>query len=154
MRAETDDGCSCPRCHDHIPEEFYCRNCGYVPDWRQRAYRHEAGGFMADGIGLQPGGSASIADSSERTVFHAKGCSLTLRRFPRCLVLLVRPLPPVRHVAAVEAVKLLGNVVVTSWAATSIVRFGFHCPPSFQICFACAERRIDNGNIAYNRPAR
>jgi len=41
--AETDDGCSCPRCHDHIPEEFYCRNCGYVPDWRQRAYEeHEA----------------------------------------------------------------------------------------------------------------
>ncbi|HEX9265028.1 MAG TPA: hypothetical protein VF977_11715 [Candidatus Binatia bacterium] len=37
MKAETDDGCSCPRCHDHIPEEFYCRNCGYVPDWRQRA---------------------------------------------------------------------------------------------------------------------
>ena len=29
--------------HDHIPEEFYCRNCGYVPDWRQRAYEeHEA----------------------------------------------------------------------------------------------------------------
>jgi hypothetical protein len=43
MKAETDDGCSCPRCHDHIPEEFYCRNCGYVPDWRQRAYEeHEA----------------------------------------------------------------------------------------------------------------
>ena len=41
--AEADDGCSCPRCHDHIPEEFYCRNCGYVPDWRQRAYEeHEA----------------------------------------------------------------------------------------------------------------
>jgi hypothetical protein len=38
MKAETDDGCSCPRCYDHIPEEFYCRNCGYVPDWRQRAY--------------------------------------------------------------------------------------------------------------------
>jgi len=68
--------------------------------------------------------SASIADSSERTVFHAKGCSLTLRRFPRCLVLLVRPLPPVRHVAAVAAVELLGNVVVTSWAATPFVRFG------------------------------
>jgi len=43
MKAETDDGCSCPRCHDHIPEEFYCRTCGYVPDWRQRAYEeHEA----------------------------------------------------------------------------------------------------------------
>jgi len=38
MKAEQDDGCRCPRCHDHIPEQFYCRNCGYVPDWRQRAY--------------------------------------------------------------------------------------------------------------------
>jgi len=38
MTAEKDDGCRCPRCHDHIPEQFYCRNCGYVPDWRQKAY--------------------------------------------------------------------------------------------------------------------
>ena len=30
MKAEKDDGCRCPRCHDHIPEQFYCRNCGYV----------------------------------------------------------------------------------------------------------------------------
>ena len=51
----------------------------------------------------------------------------TLRRFPACLGLLVRPLPPGRHVAAVAAVELLGNVVVTSWAPTPIVLFGFHC---------------------------
>lgn len=38
MEAEKDDGCMCPRCHDRIPEQFYCRTCGYVPDWRQRAY--------------------------------------------------------------------------------------------------------------------
>jgi hypothetical protein len=38
MKAEKDDGCTCPRCHDHIPEQFYCCNCGYVPDWRQRAH--------------------------------------------------------------------------------------------------------------------
>jgi len=35
MKAETDDGCSCPVCHDPIPEQFYCRHCGYVPDWRR-----------------------------------------------------------------------------------------------------------------------
>jgi hypothetical protein len=35
MKAEKDDGCSCPQCHDPIPEQFYCRYCGYVPDWRQ-----------------------------------------------------------------------------------------------------------------------
>ena len=72
-----------------------------------------------------------------------------LRRFPRRLVLLVRPLPPVRHVAAVAAVELLGNVVVTSWAATPFVRFGFHVPPSFQICFACVIRshHCEVGNL-------
>jgi hypothetical protein len=53
-----------------------------------------------------------------------------LRRFSR-LVLLVRPLPPVRNVAAVAAVELLGNVVVTSWAATPFVGFGFHVRPHF-----------------------
>ena len=35
MKAGKDDGCTCPRCDDHIPEQFYCRDCGYVPDWRQ-----------------------------------------------------------------------------------------------------------------------
>jgi hypothetical protein len=35
MKAEKDDRCSCPQCQDHIPEQFYCRHCGYVPDWRQ-----------------------------------------------------------------------------------------------------------------------
>jgi hypothetical protein len=35
MKAEKDDGCECPRCDDRIPEQFYCRECGYVPDWRQ-----------------------------------------------------------------------------------------------------------------------
>ena len=55
-----------------------------------------------------------------------------LRRFFRRLVLLVRPLPPVRHVATVAAVELLGNVVVTSWAATPIVGFGFMSGPHFK----------------------
>jgi hypothetical protein len=35
MKAEKDNGYKCPRCDDHIPEQFYCRKCGYVPDWRQ-----------------------------------------------------------------------------------------------------------------------
>ena len=35
MKAEMDDGCTCPRCHDQIPAQFYCRTCGYLPDWRQ-----------------------------------------------------------------------------------------------------------------------
>lgn len=68
-----------------------------------------------------------------------------LRRFPRHLVLLVGPLPPVRHVAAAATVELLGNVIVTSWAATPIVRFGFHASPSFQICFACVIRSYHCG---------
>jgi anaerobic ribonucleoside-triphosphate reductase len=37
MEAEKGDGCMCPRCNDRIPEEFYCRTCGYLPDWRQMA---------------------------------------------------------------------------------------------------------------------
>ena len=37
MKAEKDDGCMCPRCQDHIPKQFYCRHCGYVPNWRQMA---------------------------------------------------------------------------------------------------------------------
>src|SRR6266576_162704 len=58
-----------------------------------------------------------------------------LGRFLACLGLLVRPLSPGRHVAAVAAVELLGNVVVTSWAPTPIVLFGFHLSrPHFQIC--------------------
>ena len=35
MKAEKDDGYKCPRCDGHIPEQFYCCDCGYVPDWRQ-----------------------------------------------------------------------------------------------------------------------
>jgi hypothetical protein len=35
MRDVKDDICSCPVCHDPIPEQFYCRHCGYVPDWRR-----------------------------------------------------------------------------------------------------------------------
>ena len=37
MEVEKDDGCMCPRCYDRIPEQFYCRTCGYLPDWRQMA---------------------------------------------------------------------------------------------------------------------
>jgi hypothetical protein len=35
MDIENNDGCKCPRCHDHIPDQFYCLKCGYVPNWRQ-----------------------------------------------------------------------------------------------------------------------
>jgi hypothetical protein len=35
MEAEKDNGCRCPRCDGRIPEQFYCPDCGYVPDWRQ-----------------------------------------------------------------------------------------------------------------------
>ena len=41
MKAEKDDGCSCPRCQDHIPEQFTaataatCRSGG-----RARSMRH------------------------------------------------------------------------------------------------------------------
>lgn len=35
MKVEKDGGYKCPRCDDRIPEQFYCLNCGYVPDWRQ-----------------------------------------------------------------------------------------------------------------------
>jgi hypothetical protein len=38
LQAKKDDGCMCPRCHDRIPEQFYCRGCGYVPDWRQMTH--------------------------------------------------------------------------------------------------------------------
>jgi len=44
-------------------------------------------------------------------------------------------LPPVRHVAAVAAVELLRNVVVTSWALIPIVLLRFHCFVfSFKFC--------------------
>ena len=42
MEAEKHDGCMCPRCNDRISEEFYCRTCGYLPDWRQMADKYEA----------------------------------------------------------------------------------------------------------------
>ena len=43
IQARKDDGCLCPQCHDRIPEQFYCRSCGYVPNWRQMAQDdHEA----------------------------------------------------------------------------------------------------------------
>ena len=38
MKAETDDVAA----HDvttTFREEFYCRNCGYVPDWRPEGVR-------------------------------------------------------------------------------------------------------------------
>jgi hypothetical protein len=35
MKTEKNDGYSCPVCDDAIPEQFYCRQCGYVPDWRR-----------------------------------------------------------------------------------------------------------------------
>lgn len=42
LQATKDDGCMCPQCNDRIPEQFYCRRCGYVPNWRQRAHdEHE-----------------------------------------------------------------------------------------------------------------
>ena len=40
MKAEMDDGCTCPRCNDHIAVEFYCRQCGYVPNWRKMESEH------------------------------------------------------------------------------------------------------------------
>ncbi len=38
MKVETEGECMCPRCDNCIPEQFYCLNCGYVPNWRQRAH--------------------------------------------------------------------------------------------------------------------
>jgi hypothetical protein len=52
--------------------------------------------------------------------------SLRLRRFPACLILPGRTLPPVRQVATGAAIELLRNAVVTSWAHTPIVLFSFH----------------------------
>jgi hypothetical protein len=37
LQAKENDGYMCPRCHDRIPDQFYCRGCGYVPNWRQMA---------------------------------------------------------------------------------------------------------------------
>jgi len=47
-------------------------------------------------------------------------------RFPGSLVLLGFPLSPIGQVAAGTAIELRRNVVVTSWAGTAIVCFGFH----------------------------
>jgi len=38
LEGKKDNGCICPRCHDRIPEQFYCRGCGYVPNWRQSVH--------------------------------------------------------------------------------------------------------------------
>ena len=35
MKVEKDGGYKCPRCDDRVPEQFYCLNCGYVPNWLQ-----------------------------------------------------------------------------------------------------------------------
>jgi hypothetical protein len=32
---QRSNGCKCPRCDDRIPDQFYCRECGYFPDWRR-----------------------------------------------------------------------------------------------------------------------
>jgi hypothetical protein len=71
--------------------------------------------------------------TKRRTYFSCVFAQSRLRRFLACLV---HALPPVRHVAAVAAVELPRNVVVTSWAPTPIVvLFGFHCLARLlQIC--------------------
>jgi hypothetical protein len=58
--------------------------------------------------------------------FDARGTTLRLRGFPSNRIFTGFDLPPVRQVAAGAAVELRRNVVVTSWARTPIVRFGFH----------------------------
>ena len=78
--------------------------------------------------------------------------SARLRRFPACLLLLVRP--PVRHIAAVAAVELLGNVFLTSWAPTSIVLFGFHCLAlTFNVCLRYRSHPCEVGNLDRLRPS-
>jgi hypothetical protein len=62
MKAEKDDGYKCPRCDDHIPEQFYCRNCGYVPDWRQiETYK------TPQGSGITHGAEMSYLNSTAMT---------------------------------------------------------------------------------------
>jgi hypothetical protein len=62
------------------------------------------------------------------THYEARRFSLSLCSplcsFPVCLVRLY--LSPVGYIAAVAAVELLGNAVVTSGTPTPIVLFGFH----------------------------
>src|SRR5215471_9387952 len=54
------------------------------------------------------------------------GC---LSRFSAaCIIFIMDTLPPIRHVAATSAVKLLRNVVVTPWAHASISLFAFEYP--------------------------
>ena len=74
-----------------------------------------------------------------------------LRRFPACLMLLVRP--PVRHIAAVAAVELLGNVVLTSGATTPIFLFGFHCLALVSNLFAdvIGRHHCEVGNLGNHR---
>jgi hypothetical protein len=66
-------------------------------------------------------------------IFSLRLCS-RLRRFPVCLVQL--NLPPVRHVAAVAAVELLGNAVVTSWAPIPSSFPAFIVSPSLSNLFS------------------
>jgi len=68
-------------------------------------------------------------------------------------MLLVRP--PVRHVAAVAAVELLGNVILTSWATTPIVLFGFHCLAlTFKfVCLRYRSHPCEVGNLDSLRPS-
>ena len=51
--------------------------------------------------------------------------TMRLRRFSARIIFIMEGLPPIRHVAATSAVKLLRNVVVTPWAYASISLFAF-----------------------------
>jgi hypothetical protein len=45
--------------------------------------------------------------------------------FRASIIFIMDTLPPIRHVTATSAVKLLRNAVVTSWAHASIILFAF-----------------------------
>lgn len=78
------------------------------------------------------------AAPQEAHMFSVRLCP-RLRRFPVDLGHL-NP-PPVRHVATVAAVELLGNAVVTSWAPAPIVLLRFHCF-GFSFNFACVQSAV------------
>ena len=99
MKAETDDGCSCPRCLDHIPEEFYCRTCGYVPNWRQRAYEeHQAwrerrmleepcsplGAMMCDAVSILSGETA--VERRSACIIYVEPSGRRVNSVARCLL--------------------------------------------------------------------